>query len=97
MGISLKNKVVLITGASAGIGAATAMEFAKLGARLLLCARRHDRLHKLEPSLLAAGAASVFSFELDVQSRNSVDMAFQTLPDAWSEIDILVKDRKSVV
>jgi 3-hydroxy acid dehydrogenase / malonic semialdehyde reductase len=92
LGISLKGKVVLITGASAGIGAATAMEFAKLGARLLLCARRHDRLHKLEPDLLAAGAAAVFSFELDVQSRNAVEMAFQTLPDAWSEIDILVNN-----
>ncbi|AEU35172.1 SDR family NAD(P)-dependent oxidoreductase [Granulicella mallensis] len=92
MGISLKNKVVLITGASAGIGAATAMEFAKLGARLLLCARRRDLLHTMEPSLLAAGAASVFSFELDVQSRNAVEMAFQTLPDSWSEIDILVNN-----
>lgn len=68
------------------------MEFAKLGARLLLCARRRDLLHTMEPSLLAAGAASVFSFELDVQSRNAVEMAFQTLPDSWSEIDILVNN-----
>ena len=92
LGISLKNKVVLITGASAGIGAATAMEFAKHGARLLLCARRRELLHAMEPSLLEAGAASVFSFELDVQSRNAVEMAFQTLPDSWSKIDILVNN-----
>ena len=92
MGISLQNKIVFITGASAGIGAATALEFAKLGARLLLCARRLDRLKAMEAGLLQAGAAAVFSFELDVSDRDAVAAALASLPEDWGEIDILVNN-----
>jgi 3-hydroxy acid dehydrogenase/malonic semialdehyde reductase len=92
VGVSLKGKVVLVTGASAGIGAATAMEFAKLGARVLLCARRLDKLKALEPELLKAGATEVFSFELDVRDRDEVEGTINTLPDAWGDIDILVNN-----
>jgi 3-hydroxy acid dehydrogenase / malonic semialdehyde reductase len=92
VGVSLKDKVVLVTGASAGIGAATAMEFAKLGARVLLCARRLDKLKVLEPELLKAGAAEVFSLELDVRDRDEVEGTINTLPDTWSGIDVLVNN-----
>jgi hypothetical protein len=92
VGISLKNKTVLITGASSGIGAATALEFARTGARLLLCARRLERLREMEPSILEAGAAEVFSFELDVRDRDEVEGTLNTLPDAWGEVDILVNN-----
>ena len=92
MGASLRNKVVLVTGASAGIGAATAMEFAKLGARILLCARRLDKLKAMEPELMKAGAAAVLSFELDVSNRDDVEGTIHTLPEAWSDIDVLVNN-----
>lgn len=92
MGISLRNKVVLVTGASSGIGEATALGFAREGARLLLCARRRDRLKALEPKLMEAGAAEVFSFELDVQDRDEVEGTLNTLPDAWGEIEVLVNN-----
>jgi 3-hydroxy acid dehydrogenase/malonic semialdehyde reductase len=92
LGVSLKGKVVLVTGASAGIGAATAMGFARAGARLLLCARRLDKLKAMETELLAAGAAEVFSFELDVQDRDEVEGTLNTLPDAWGEIEVLVNN-----
>lgn len=92
MGISLKDKIVFVTGASAGIGAATALEFARLGARILLCARRLDKLHTLEANLLQAGAASVHSFELDVRDRDAVEGAIASLPKEWSEIDVLVNN-----
>lgn len=92
MGISLKNKTVLVTGASSGIGAATALEFARTGARLLLCARRLERLREMEPSILEAGAAEVFSFQLDVRDRDEVEGTLNTLPDAWGEVDILVNN-----
>jgi 3-hydroxy acid dehydrogenase / malonic semialdehyde reductase len=92
VGVSMKGKTVLVTGASSGIGAATALEFARLGARLLVCARRVERLREMEPSLLEAGAAEVFSFQLDVRDRDEVEGTLNTLPDAWGEIDVLVNN-----
>jgi NADP-dependent 3-hydroxy acid dehydrogenase YdfG len=92
VGISLRDKIVLVTGASSGIGAATALEFAKLGAKLLVCARRLDKLKELEPRLREAGAVDVFSFELDVRDRDDVECTLNTLPAAWSEIEVLVNN-----
>jgi 3-hydroxy acid dehydrogenase/malonic semialdehyde reductase len=89
---SLKDKIVFITGASAGIGAATAREFARHGARLLLCARRLDRLQSMEAELRDAGAADVYNFELDVQSRGDVSTNLAKLPESWRAIDILVNN-----
>jgi 3-hydroxy acid dehydrogenase/malonic semialdehyde reductase len=92
VGISLKDKIVFVTGASSGIGAATAMEFARHGAKLLLCARRLDKLKAMEAALLDAGAPDVYSFELDVRSREAVAATLASLPDAWQLIDILVNN-----
>jgi len=92
VGISLAGKTVFVTGASSGIGAAAALEFARTGARLLLCARRVERLRETEPALLDAGAAEVFSFELDVRDRDEVEGTLNTLPDAWGDIDVLVNN-----
>jgi 3-hydroxy acid dehydrogenase/malonic semialdehyde reductase len=92
VGVSMKGKLVFITGASAGIGAATAMEFARHGARLLLCARRLERLKAMDAELRDAGAADVFSFELDVQSHFAVEAALTALPVEWRAIDVLVNN-----
>lgn len=88
----LKDKVVLITGASSGIGAATARALAGHGAKLLLCARRIDKLQAMEAELRDKGAADLFSFELDVQDRDEVEGTLNTLPDAWGAIDILINN-----
>jgi 3-hydroxy acid dehydrogenase/malonic semialdehyde reductase len=90
--ISLKGKVVLITGASSGIGRATAFAFAGMGARLLLCARRLDLLLELETPLMEAGAAAVLLFTLDVREKESVNAALEDLPEEWAEIDVLVNN-----
>jgi 3-hydroxy acid dehydrogenase/malonic semialdehyde reductase len=88
----MNGKTVFVTGASSGIGAATALEFAKLGAKILMCARRLDRLRELEPELLKAGAAEVFSFDLDVSNHAEVEKALSTLPGTWGDIDVLVNN-----
>ena len=88
----LRDKIVLITGASSGIGAATARAFAGYGAKLLLCARRLDKLQATEAELRDLGAPDVFCFELDVQDRDEVEGTLNTLPDAWQAIEILVNN-----
>jgi 3-hydroxy acid dehydrogenase / malonic semialdehyde reductase len=89
---SLEGKVVLITGASSGIGRATAFAFAGMGARLLLCARRLDLLLELESPLMKAGAAAVLLFQLDVREREAVEDALAGLPLDWVDIEVLVNN-----
>jgi len=88
----MKGKIVFITGASAGIGAATAMAFAGEGARLLLAARRAGKLAQIASKALERGAAAVHSIDLDVRSRHAVQRAVDELPAEWAEIDVLVNN-----
>jgi 3-hydroxy acid dehydrogenase/malonic semialdehyde reductase len=90
--ISLKDQIVFITGASSGIGAACALAFAAEGARLLLAARRLDRLTATEAALRKAGAVAVHSLSLDVQDRPAVERALANLPGEWRAIDVLVNN-----
>ena len=90
--MSLKGKIVFITGASAGIGAATALGFAAEGARLLLAARRAGKLAEVASACLERGAPSVHSIDLDVRDHRAVQNAIDSLPDEWGEIDILVNN-----
>jgi NADP-dependent 3-hydroxy acid dehydrogenase YdfG len=92
MSISLKDKIVFITGASTGIGAATAEAFARLGAKLLLCARRLELLQAMDAELRDAGAPHIYSFALDVQKPDAVAAALSQLPEAWTEINVLVNN-----
>jgi NADP-dependent 3-hydroxy acid dehydrogenase YdfG len=92
LSVSLKDKIVFVTGASAGIGAATAMEFARHGAKLLLCARRLEKLQAMDAGLRDAGAPGVYSFELDVRDRNAVHSSIAALPEAWKAVDVLVNN-----
>ncbi len=89
---SVKGKIVFITGASTGIGAATAMAFAGEGARLLLAARRAGKLAEVASMALERGSQAVHSFHLDVRSRHAVQRAIDELPPEWAEIDVLVNN-----
>jgi NADP-dependent 3-hydroxy acid dehydrogenase YdfG len=89
---TLHGKTVLITGASSGIGRATAIAFAREGARLLICGRRLEPLEELRQTLAAAGAPAVHIFELDVQKRSDVEAAVAGLPADWKDIDVLVNN-----
>jgi 3-hydroxy acid dehydrogenase/malonic semialdehyde reductase len=90
--MKLKGKIVFITGASAGIGAATANAFAAEGARLLLAARRAGKLAEVASRALELGAAAVHSIDLDVRNRHAVQRAIDELPPEWAEIDVLVNN-----
>jgi NADP-dependent 3-hydroxy acid dehydrogenase YdfG len=90
--MSLKGKIVFITGASSGIGAATALAFASQGVRLLLAARRAGKLAQVASLALERGAAAVHSIDLDVRDYRAVQNAIDTLPPEWAQIDVLVNN-----
>ena len=90
--MSLKEKIVFITGASSGIGAATALAFASEGARLLLAARRAGKLAEVASLALERGAPAVHSIDLDVREHRAVQNAIDTLPEEWAAIDVLVNN-----
>jgi 3-hydroxy acid dehydrogenase/malonic semialdehyde reductase len=90
--MSLRGKTVFITGASSGIGEATAYAFAAEGARLLLAARRLDKLTVVADQALARGAAEINAFELDVRDQPAVAAAVEGLPAEWAQIDVLVNN-----
>jgi 3-hydroxy acid dehydrogenase/malonic semialdehyde reductase len=87
---ALSNKIAFITGASSGIGLVTARAFAAEGARLILAARRQDRLEAERKTL--AGAADTHILQLDVTDHAAVERAVAALPQAWQAIDILVNN-----
>ncbi len=85
----LTQRTVMITGASAGIGAACAHTMASAGARLILVARRQDRLSELASQL---ADTECHLLALDVRDRDAVNNAINGLPDAWSTIDLLINN-----
>jgi serine 3-dehydrogenase len=88
---TLKDKLVFITGASSGIGQAAARAFATEGAKLLLCARRIDRLKELERELKKEHPfQNVLSIQLDVRNQKEVEETIEKLPEEWKQIDILL-------
>lgn len=89
---SLKGRIVCITGASAGIGAGCAEEFAKEGCNLLLIARRKDRIETLAEKLRSSYSINIHTIQLDVRNRAEVEKAFSSLPHEWKTIGILVNN-----
>jgi len=89
---SLKDKIVLITGASSGIGAASAHAFAQLGSRLIISARRKERVDALVQEIREKHKSDVIGFQLDVRRQPDVESAFSTLPKEWQEIEVLVNN-----
>ncbi|MBH8551115.1 SDR family oxidoreductase [Nostocaceae cyanobacterium CENA357] len=90
--ISLKNQIILITGASSGIGNACAKIFAREGAKLILAARRLERLQQLANTLSKEFSVEIHLLQLDVRDRIAVEFAISNLPSAWSKIDILINN-----
>ena len=88
----LEDQVVFVTGASSGIGMECARSFASEASRLLIAARRGDRLETLAAELRSAGAADVLALALDVRDERAVRGAVDSLPEPWKEIEVLVNN-----
>lgn len=87
----LNGKIALVTGASSGIGAATAVKLAEAGAKVGIAARRTDKLEDLKAKIEAAGGEALV-LEMDVVDQASIDAAVKKLIDAHGAIDILVNN-----
>ncbi len=86
------SKIVFITGASSGIGAACARKFAQAGYTLLLNARSRDKLQALKEELENANDIDVLLLPFDVRDREAATKALTTLPEQYKSIDILVNN-----
>jgi NADP-dependent 3-hydroxy acid dehydrogenase YdfG len=84
------SRIALVTGASSGIGKATAEAFAKSGIDLILCGRRQDRLQELSNEL--SSQAKVTTLAFDVRDRKAVFDAIGSLTSEWQAIDILINN-----
>ena len=84
----MKNKIALITGATSGIGWATAERLAEAGVQLILCGRRTEKLEALAKAV--GGNPQLLTF--DVRDKEAVFQAVDSLADAWKSIDLLVNN-----
>ena len=92
MSFDLSNRTVLITGASSGIGAACARQLGACGARLILSARRKEKLQALADDLEQSYETQTLLLPLDVQSADDVAASVEGLPKPWKEIDVLINN-----
>jgi hypothetical protein len=85
------DKIVLITGATSGIGLACARKFAENGDRLILTGRNEQRLNEIRSQLTEKGT-DVMTLTFDVRDREKATKCIQELPTEWREIDVLVNN-----
>lgn len=87
----INGKVVIITGASSGLGEATAHRLAKSGAKLVLGARREDRLEALRDAIVEQGGEAIYRVT-DVTDRSQVEALAQAAKEAYGRIDVLINN-----
>ncbi|MEM7063865.1 MAG: SDR family oxidoreductase [Cyanobacteria bacterium P01_B01_bin.77] len=92
MAVSLTNQCVLITGASSGIGTSCARVFAQTGARLILAARRQEKLQALADELKKQYQTQTLLLCVDVQDCRAVMAAIEGLPADWQDVDVLINN-----
>lgn len=88
---NIQNKVIIITGASSGIGEATAKELASKGAKLVLTARREDRLKDLQEKIKSNGGHAIYKVT-DVSSRAQMEELAAYALNEFGQIDVLVNN-----
>lgn len=87
-----ENKVIMITGASSGFGAATAEAFAKAGGNIILIARRQDKIEELAKDLQSKYSISTLCLPIDVSDLPNVNAQLNALPPQFATPDILVNN-----
>ena len=87
----IKNKIAIITGASSGIGFATALALSKKGAKVAIGARRTDMLSELEKKIKENGG-EVYSQKLDVTKKNECNSFVDNVLKKWGTVDILINN-----
>ncbi|HPS26162.1 MAG TPA: SDR family NAD(P)-dependent oxidoreductase [Bacteroidales bacterium] len=85
-------KIVMITGATSGIGLACAEIFAMHGYHLIITGRRKERLHKISSSFPEKYKVSVLPLNFDIRNKNETEKALSQLPEKWKNIDILINN-----
>lgn len=85
-------KIALITGATSGIGRATAIALADAGYNLILTGRRKERLDELKALVGVTYKADALALNFDVRQKDEVDAAVASIPAAWRKIDVLVNN-----
>ena len=91
------NKIVLITGASSGIGEGCARKFASDGARLILNARSVDKLETLAQELKEKYGTACYVVAFDGRDRKAASEALASLPEEWKAIDVLINNAGLVI
>jgi len=94
--MNFKDKVIVITGASSGIGEASAEEFAKRGANIVLVARRKDKLEKVEKSLTKY-PVKILSVICDVSEKEQVKQMVEKVLETFPQIDVLINNAGFVI
>jgi NADP-dependent 3-hydroxy acid dehydrogenase YdfG len=89
--MDLKGKIAVVTGASSGIGEATATKLAEQGAKVVLVARRKERLEKLAKKIKAGGGEALV-VEADITDQKTCQKVVGQVLDKWKKIDILVNN-----
>lgn len=85
-------KTVLITGATAGIGEATAILLAQNNFNLIVTGRRNDRLNALKNKIESETGAEVLTLNFDIRNRRDTEKAIKDLPARWQKVDILINN-----
>ena len=93
----MEKKIVLITGASSGIGEGCARKFAMNGYRLILNGRNVEKLNAVKKELLEKYGADVYLLPFDVRDRQAARAALESLPEEWKAVDILVNNAGLVI
>ena len=86
------DNIIMITGATAGFGKATANKFASNGWNVIITGRRTERLEEVEQELSRFKGIKVLSLNFDVRKRYEVEDVINGMPDEWKKIDILVNN-----